>query len=206
MTQGPSPRAPERAAAGAPGQAALELDWIAELSDADLAAMRRILDMVAATSGTNGFSEPLDDAQVAALASKVRYGLHAGTLHQLMVRSGGEVIGIVTLEACSQPTRRHIVEIRRAAIPPHERGRFLRRAWIEVLHKCRAMGWEIAQIDVSEDGPIVLWERMGFRIFGKVADYARVGTRRLDGVYMTLDAAAALRAIEARKAGSTSPS
>lgn len=206
MTQRPSPRAPERAAAGAPGQAALELDWIAELSDADLAAMRRILDMVAATSGTNGFSEPLDEAQVAALASKVRYGLHAGTLHQLMVRSGGEVIGIVTLEACSQPTRRHIVEIRRAAIPPHERGRFLRRAWIEVLHKCRAMGWEIAQIDVSEDGPIVLWERMGFRIFGKVADYARVGTRRLDGVYMTLDAAAALRAIEARKAGSTSPS
>lgn len=197
MTQPTSHPAP--AAAGAQGQVALEFDWITELGDADLIEMKRILDVVATTTGTNGFSQPLDEAQVTALASKIRYGLHTGTLHQLMVRSGGEVVGIVTLESSSQPTRRHIVEIRRAAVPPHKRGRFLRRAWVEVLYKCRAMGWEIAQIDVSEDGPIVLWERMGFRIFGKVHDYARVGTRRLDGVYMTLDVEAALRAIEASK-------
>ena len=199
MTQAASQLAPMHAAAGARDQAPLELDWITELSDADLAQMRRILDVVATTTGTNGFAEPLDEEQLTALASKIRYGLHAGTLHQLMVRAGGEVVGIVTLESCSQPTRRHIVEIRRAAVPPHERGRFLRRAWVEVLHRCQAMGWEIAQIDVSEDGPIVLWERMGFRVFGKVHDYARVGTRRLDGVYMTLDVGAAVRAIEARK-------
>ena len=199
MTQRPSPRALAHPATGVGGEAPLAFDWITELGDADLAEMKRILDVVATTSGTNGFAEPLDDVQLAALASKVRHGLSAGTLHQLMVRAGGEVVGIVTLESCSQPTRQHIVEIRRAAVPPHERGRFLRRGWVEVLHKCRAMGWEIAQIDVSEDGPIVLWERMGFRIFGKVADYARVGTRRLDGVYMTLDTTAALRAIDARQ-------
>lgn len=196
MAQGPEPTAPVRAADRTRTGAPLEFDWITELSDADLAEMKRILDVVATTTGTNGFAEPLDEVQTAALASKIQYGLHAGTLHQLMVRSSGAVVGIVTLESCSQPTRRHIVEIRRAAIPPHERGRFLRTAWIEVLRKCRAMGWEIAQIDVSEDGPIVLWERMGFRIFGRVRDYARVGTRRLDGVYMTLDVEAALRAVE----------
>jgi len=206
VTQRTSPHALVRPAAEARGEAPLVFDWITELGDADLAEMKRILDVVATTSGTNGFAEPLDDAQLAALASKVRYGLAAGTLHQLMVRAGSEVVGIVTLESCSQPTRRHIVEIRRAAVPPHERGRFLRRGWVEVLHKCRAMGWEIAQIDVSEDGPIVLWERMGFRIFGKVADYARVGTRRLDGVYMTLDIAAALRALDARRTGSSGAS
>jgi L-amino acid N-acyltransferase YncA len=177
----------------------LEFDWITELSDADLVEMKRILDVVATTTGTNGFSEPLDEAQTAALASKIRYGLRAGTVHQLMVRAGGEVIGIITLESTSQPARRHIVEFRRAAIPPEHRGRFLRRGWIEVLRKCRAMGWEVAQIDVSEDGPIVLWERMGFRVFGRVQDYARVGARRLEGVYMTLDVEAAIRAIEARR-------
>jgi len=198
MTREASHLVSPRAAAGAGDQTMLEFDWITELGDADLAAMRRILDVVAVTTGTNGFSEPLDDEQLAALASKIRYGLHAGTVHQLMVRSGGEVVGIVTLESCSQPARRHIVEIRRAAVPPHERGRFLRRGWVEVLRKCRAMGWEIAQIDVSEDGPIVLWERMGFRIFGRVQDYARVGARRLEGVYMTLDVEAALRAVEVR--------
>lgn len=175
-----------------------ELHWITELSDADLAAMRRVLDAVAVTTGTNGFSEPLDDEQLAALASKLRYGLAAGTVHQLMVRARGEVVGILTLETCSQPTRRHIVEIRRTAVLPAERGRYFRRGWIEVLRRCRAMGWEIAQIDVSEDGPIALWERMGFRTFGRVADYARVGERRLEGVYMTLDVEAALRAIEER--------
>src|SRR5437762_6295378 len=136
----------------------------------DQIAMKRNRDVEAATTGTNGFSEPLDEAQTAALASKIRYGLQAGTLHQLMVRSGGEVVGIVTIEACSQPARRHIVEVRRAAVPPEHRGRFLRRGWIEVLRRCRAMGWEIAQIDVSEDGLIALWERMGFRIFGRLQD------------------------------------
>jgi hypothetical protein len=178
----------------------VEFEWITELGDADLAAMRRILDVIAVTTGTNGFSAPLDDDEVASIASKIRYGLAAGTVHQLMTRAAGEVVGIVTLETCSQPTRRHIVEIRRAAIPPRERGRFFLRGWIEVLRKCRAMGWELAQIDVSEDGPIALWERMGFRVFGRVADYARVGARRLEGVYMTLDTEAALRAIEARAA------
>jgi hypothetical protein len=177
----------------------LEFDWITELSDADLAEMKRILDVVATTTGTNGFSEPLDEEQTATLASKIRYGLHAGTVHQLMVRSSGEVIGIITLESCPQPARRHIVEFRRAAIPPDHRGTFFRRGWVEVLRKCQEMGWEIAQIDVSEDGPIALWERMGFRIFGRVADYARVGARRLEGVYMTLDVVAALRAVEARR-------
>ncbi|HEX2692398.1 MAG TPA: hypothetical protein VHN14_37585 [Kofleriaceae bacterium] len=190
------PIMPARAPVGAHGSTVLAFDWITELSDADLREMKHILDAVAVTTGTNGFSEPLDDAQLAALASKIRYGLAAGTLSQLMVRSGGKVVGIVTLESPSQPTRRHIVEIRRAAVPPDARGKFLRPAWVEVLHRCRAMGWEVAQIDVSEDGPIALWERMGFRIFGKVHDYARVGTRRLDGVYMTLDVGAALRAIE----------
>jgi len=199
MTQGTSHRAPAGAVAGTTDQPPLVFDWITELGDADLAEMKRILDVVATTSGTNGFSEPLDEVQLATLASKIRYGLHAGTVHQLMARAGGTVVGIVTLESTSQPARRHIVEVRRAAVPPHERGRFFRRGWVEVLYKCRAMGWEIAQIDVSEDGPIALWERMGFRIFGKVADYARVGTRRLDGVYMTLDIAAAVHAIEARK-------
>ena len=148
----------------------LEFDWIAELGDAALVEMRRILDVVAVTTGTNGFSEPLDDAQTAALASKIRYGLRAGTVHQLMVRAGGEVVGILTLESTSQPARRHIVENRRAAGVPQHRGRFFLRGWVEVLRKCRAMGWEIAQIDVSEDGPIALWERMGFRIFGRVQD------------------------------------
>lgn len=198
MTQGTSHVTPARAAAGARGPAPLEFDWTTELCDADLMEMKRILDAVATTTGTNGFSEPLDEAEFTALASKIRYGLAAGTLHQLMGRSGGKVVGIVTLEACSQPTRRHIVEIRRAAISPDERGRFLRRAWNEVLRKCQAMGWEVAQIDVSEDGPIVLWERMGFRIFGRVQDYARVGARRLEGVYMTIDIQAALRALEGR--------
>jgi hypothetical protein len=198
VTQDTSQVTPARVAAGARGPAPLDFDWITELGDADLMEMKRILDVVATTTGTNGFSEPLDEAELTALASKIRYGLAVGTLHHLMVRSGGKVVGIVTLEASSQPTRRHIVEIRRAAIPPDQRGRFLRRGWGEVLRKCQAMGWEIAQIDVSEDGPIVLWERMGFRIFGRVQDYARVGARRLEGVYMTLDIAVALRAFEAQ--------
>lgn len=178
---------------------ALVLEWITRLSDADLAGMVRILDAVAMTTGTNGFTAPLDDHQITALANKLRSGLRDGTTHQLMVRLGDELVGIVTLERCSQPTRQHIVEIRRAAIPPHRRGMFLQRGWLEVLRKCQIMGWEVAQIDVSEDGPIALWERMGFRVFGRVADYARVGSRRLDGVFMTLDVPAALRAVGAQR-------
>lgn len=170
------------------GEPALRFDWAREISEEDFAAMVRLLNEVALTTGTNGFSEPLTREQVDSLRRKLSDAVRSGGAHQLLVRVAGtgEIVGIATLETMSQPTRRHIVEIRRAAISLSHRGRVLKRAWENILERCREMGWELVQIDVSEDGPVKLWERFGFRTFGRVGDYARVGSRKLAGCFMIL--------------------
>jgi hypothetical protein len=176
----------------AAGPVELEFEWVRNLGEPDFAAMLALLNEVALTTGTNGFAAPLSELETARLRAKLSASLECGEAYQLLVRLAGtgQVVGIATLETMSQPTRRHIVEIRRAAIGGRYRGRFLRRAWAAIIDKCHEMGWELIQIDVSEDGPVKLWESYGFRTFGRVADYARIGARRLDGFFMIHQVAA----------------
>lgn len=163
-------------------------EWLTELNDTDLGGVVALLDEIALSSGTNGYATPLDAPEIERLAAKLRLGLALGTTHQLVMRAEPErtIVGVATVQCVSQPTRRHIVELKRVAISARHRGRFLLRGRHELVRKCHEMGWEVIQIDVSERGPVLLWKRMGFQIFGEIADYAREQGRKIQGYFMAL--------------------
>lgn len=167
----------------------MQFEWATSLSQEDVAQMLAILNAVASKEGTNGIPRPLSAEEGAKLAASLARGLRHGECHQLLARDrrDGRVVGIATLERNKILARAHVAEVKRMAMAPEVRsftGRWIIAGWRAILEKCREMGCDIVNIDVSEDGPYEMWQKLGFRVYAKIADYARVGERRLDGYFM----------------------
>jgi L-amino acid N-acyltransferase YncA len=181
------------------------LEWPERFSSHDVEQCVALLNAVVRTSGTNGYSQELSREDGDRLFEGLEFAIRRGEAFQLFARDeNGRVIGIATLYRYKQPDRRHVVEISRVAILPERRGEFLMTGWREVLRLVKSIGGDLLAIDVSEDGPVALWERLGFRTWGVMKDYARVGSRRLDGYYMTISVSDALAALDI-KLGSARP-
>jgi hypothetical protein len=160
--------------------------WPSRFGPTDREQMRELLNAVVATSGTNGYSSPLTPGDITRLADSLEHKIAEDMAAQLLVSDARErMTGICTIERPPQPDRRHVLDIKRVAILPAARGTFLLEGMGHVLDRCEMMGAELLSIDVSEDGPHGLWARLGFKTFGIMQDYARVGERRLSGYYMT---------------------
>jgi ribosomal protein S18 acetylase RimI-like enzyme len=176
------------------------LEWPERFSGRDVEECVALLNEVVRTSGTNGFSRELTRDDGERLFEGLEFAIRRGEAFQLFARDeSSRVIGIATLYRYKQPDRKHVVEISRVAIAPERRGEFLMAGWREVLRKARSIGVDLMAIDVSEDGPVGLWERLGFRTWGVMKDYARVGNRRLDGYYMAIAVSEALAALDLKR-------
>ena len=177
------------------------LEWPERFSGRDVEQCVALLNAVVRTSGTNGYSQELTREGGERLFEGLEFAIRRGEAFQLFARDEkGRVIGIGTLYRYKQPDRKHVVEISRVAIVPERRGEFLVAGWREVLRKARSIGVDLMAIDVSEDGPVDLWQRLGFRTWGVMKDYARVGDRRLDGYYMAISVSDALAALDSKRA------
>jgi hypothetical protein len=179
----------------------LTFEWPERFTDRDVEECVALLNAVVRTSGTNGYSKELTIGDGRSLMSGLEFAIGRGEASQLLVRdANGCIVGIATLQRYKQPDRKHVVEASRVAITPERRGEFLLAGWRAVLNRAQAMGAEVIAIDVSEDGPVALWERLGFRTWGVMKDYARVGSRSLDGHYMTISVSDAWAALAANRA------
>jgi len=162
--------------------------WPERFSSVDVTECTEILNAIVRTSGTNGYSNELTAEEGRHLFEGLSFAIARGEAAQLLVRDEKDlnIIGMATLMRYKQPDRRHVMEISRVAIVPERRGEFLVPAWQEVLRQVEKRGGEIIAIDISEDGPVRLWEHLGFKTWGVLKDYARVDTRQLDGYYMAV--------------------
>jgi GNAT superfamily N-acetyltransferase len=166
-------------------------EWATSLTASDRAQMLAIINAVAAREGTNGIPRPLRAQEGEAFMAAVAEGISGGYSHQLLARreADGAVVGIATLDPVKlNPARRHVTELKRMAVAPGSRGfgAYILGGWRTILDKCRELDCDIINIDVSEDGPHELWQKLGFVTYAKVADYARVGARRLDGYFLSV--------------------
>jgi ribosomal protein S18 acetylase RimI-like enzyme len=160
-------------------------EWPKVLSDGE---MREILDLmngVALRERNLGFNEPLNDEEGLALMRSFNDDLRRGAVKLMAVRTeDGHIIGMVTLAQAPQPGRRHIVDLRRCVIHPDYRNRFLAAGFGEALRVAAEMGCDILTLEVRDDGPRRLWERLGFREYGRQHDYARKDGRSVTGYFM----------------------
>lgn len=176
-------------------------EWARGLTESDKAQMLAILNAVASKEGTNGIPRPLTDEEAEKFTGSLDRALRHNECHQLFTRDGPDnrIVAIATLEQIKMnPARRHVIEVKRMASTPELRGfgRYLLEGWRVILEKCREIGCDLINIDVSEDGPYRMWQKLGFRVYAKIEDYARVGERRLDGYFMHVYVQEAYDALE----------
>jgi hypothetical protein len=177
------------------------LEWAQRLTQTDEEQVLAILNAVASKEGTNGIPRPLTAEEGAKLMSSLARGIRYGECHQLFARRGADhrIIGVATLEQNKIHARSHVADVKRMAMAPEVRsfaGRCLLAGWRAIMEKCRELGCDIINIDVSEDGPHELWQRLGFRVYARIDDYARVGERRLEGYFMHVYLSEAEAALE----------
>ncbi|MFE9170847.1 GNAT family N-acetyltransferase [Streptomyces kebangsaanensis] len=164
----------------------MRYEWPRELSEQDMREMIELMDAVAVKEQTLGFYEPLGLEKGLPLMRAFDADLRKGTLHVLVVRDEDDnrIVGMVTLVRAPLPARRHIVDMRRCVVTPDRRGQFLLEGWAEALNKAHELGCEVITLEVRDDGPTKLWERLGFREYGRLPDYARADGRAVTGFYM----------------------
>jgi len=179
----------------------MRFEWATGLTEIDAAQILAIINAVASHEGTNGMSRPLTDREGEDFIFAVREAIGRGDCYQLLARAGEDssIVAIATLERVKlNPARRHVVEVKRMASTPEARafGNYILAGWRVILDKCREIGCDIINIDVSEDGPYRMWKKLGFRTYAKVPDYARVGARTLDGYFLSVYLEEAYRVLE----------
>jgi hypothetical protein len=188
----------------------MQIEWSKFITLEDGQQLVAILNNVALAEGTNGFPRPMTEEESAKLVSGLNEGIARGETLQLFARepSAGRIVSVATMESSKIPARSHTVELKRLASAPEWRGvagRFLLEGWEAILVKCRERNFDIINIDVSEDGPYRLWQKLGFQVYAKIADYARVGSRRLDGYFLSVYVDEAERRLNQLRHGRNSP-
>jgi hypothetical protein len=167
--------------------AKVRLEWLRGI-DSDLAAqILRLMNRTLEEETTIGFPGPIDEETGYALLRQLNADLEKGSRYVLIAEKDGEVVGQLIMTPNSSPNHRHIVELTRGIIDPSFRGGGLAlRAFEEVARKCEELGREVICLDVRAGTMAAIWwQHFGFKTFGLLPDYSRVGNKKYQGLYLT---------------------
>jgi GNAT superfamily N-acetyltransferase len=165
----------------------VRLEW---LRSVDSNTGRKLLGLMNRTleeETTIGFPGPLEDHTGRKLMVQLNEDVEIGHRHVLVAYIGDAIVGQLILTPNSSPNHRHIVELSRGTIHPSFRGGGLAfRAFQEVANKCEELKREVICLDVRAGTHAALWwQHFGFKQYGFLADYSRVGEKRYQGLYLT---------------------
>jgi GNAT superfamily N-acetyltransferase len=140
-----------------------------------------------ADDGILGYGAPLTARQGDAFCDDLEEGVASG---ERLVLIGEDSIG--TFAMCvvttnTMPNCRHLCEVGKAYVDPRVRGAGAAAELLAALcRKLRDECVERLQIDVRENSPAHhVWRSFGFRTFGVLDDYSRVGGMTYRGHFMT---------------------
>jgi predicted GNAT family N-acyltransferase len=191
---------------GGSAAAHAQLEWVKRI-DAEMAAqILRLMNRTLEEETTIGFPGPLDHETGYALMRQLNADVESDRRHVLVAEKDGQIVGQLILTPNSSPNHRHIVELTRGTIDRSFRGGGLAlRAFREVAKKCEELGREVICLDVRAGTLAAMWwQHFGFRPYGLLADYSRVGNKRYQGLYLTQsteELKERLKEIEAGNAG-----
>jgi GNAT superfamily N-acetyltransferase len=165
----------------------VRLEW---LRDIDAMMARQILQLMNRTlqeETTIGFPGPIDEETGMVLMRQLGADVAAGRRNVLVAKKDDCIVGQLILTPNSSPNHRHIVELTRGTIHPSFRGGGLAlRAFQEIARKCDELGREVICLDVRAGTLAAMWwQHFGFKPFGLLADYSRVGGKTYEGLYLT---------------------
>jgi len=165
----------------------VRLEWLRGI-DSDLAGqLLCLMNRTLEEETTIGFPGPIDDETGYSLMRQLNEDVESGHRHVLVAEKDGVIVGQLILTPNSSPNHRHIVELTRGTIHPSFRGGGLAlRAFQEVARKCEELGREVICLDVRAGTMAAIWwQHFGFKPYGLLSDYSRVGDKTYQGLYLT---------------------
>ena len=165
----------------------IKLGWLETIDERIANELSCLINRVLERETTIGFPGPLDPDAGRLLISQMNEDLKARRRHVLIAEKGETLVGQVILTPHHLPNCRHLIELSRGIIDPSYRGAGLAlSAFKAIAEKCEELNSEVIYLDVRAGTMAAeLWKSFGFVPFGKMPDYARVGGRRYQGLYMS---------------------
>jgi ribosomal protein S18 acetylase RimI-like enzyme len=165
----------------------VSLKWLTKIAVEDGAQLLRLMNRTLEEETTIGFPGPIDDETGAVLMRQLDADVRAGRRHVLVAERNGILVGQVILTPNSTPNHHHIVELTRGTIDRSFRGAGLAlRAFHEVVSKCEELNREVICLDVRAGTMAAIWwQHFGFKSYGLLRDYSRVGDKRYEGLFLT---------------------
>ena len=170
-----------------------EVSAITTVLDLDDSVVRDVMALVVdlvASGAALGWVDPPSTDEVRALLTGVAEDVEVGDAALVLARVDGTVVGFGYWRRYQRPTNRMHADLEKLAVraDQHRRGlgRWLTTALIELARR-----EEIEQLtlDLRADNAaaISLYGSLGFREYGRLADFVAVGDQRYDRVLCVLD-------------------
>ncbi|NML14022.1 GNAT family N-acetyltransferase [Azohydromonas caseinilytica] len=173
----------------------LNCGWISSLDPHEGQAIIGLINTTVNDGGTLGYAAPMSETEAKYFLFNLNRRMASGESHVLLGRVGGEpaVMAILTLNGMHNC--RHRAEIGKGVVAPQFRnGQVVKAAFREIVRRAEALQVEQLVLDVREGSRAhMLWQRFGFRTYGVLEDYARIGGVSHRGHFM-VQTTASLRA------------
>jgi ribosomal protein S18 acetylase RimI-like enzyme len=137
-----------------------------------------------------GWVDPPSVAEVTALLGEVTAAARDSDAALAVVVEDDRVVGLGYWMRYARPTHRPHADIEKVAVDPDFQGRGIgRRLMVELIAAARAARVEVLTLDLRADNEraVALYESVGFRRYGRLADFVAVGERRWDKLFYALD-------------------
>ncbi|MGN6321573.1 MAG: GNAT family N-acetyltransferase [Dyella sp.] len=133
-----------------------------------------------------GYTSRLSEEEGEAIIGDLDASLSKGEVSLFTGMADGEMVVMALLHASKMPNCRHVANLSKGIIrSDHQRSGLARQAFAAIAEFCEAQGHELVTLDVRENSKAHhVWNSMGFREYGRLADYARVDGISHAGVFM----------------------
>ncbi|WP_427309961.1 GNAT family N-acetyltransferase [Cupriavidus sp. H39] len=162
----------------------IHLKWLSDLAGTDA---RRIVELVQCTAGEGalGYAGHMSNDEAGTFVTELRYRLSSGAL-ALVGEADGNLVFFCMMTRNAMPNCRHRAELTKGVVHPEYRGQnIIPRAFREIVLKAEALGIQQLILDVREGSRAHrLWQRFGFKSYGVLDDYARVGDEAYRGHFL----------------------
>jgi GNAT superfamily N-acetyltransferase len=187
----------------------VRLEWLETIGSDTAEQLLLLMNRTLEEETTIGFPGPIDEETGYVLMRQLNQDVEKGRRHVLVAYKDGAIVGQLILTPNGSPNHGHIVELTRGTIDPSFRGGGLAlRAFLEIVKKCKQLGREVICLDVRAGTQAAIWwQHFGFKQYGLLQDYSRVGKKRYQGLYLTQTASELQQRLETlqRMKANTSP-
>ncbi|NSX13752.1 GNAT family N-acetyltransferase [Cupriavidus taiwanensis] len=160
--------------------------WLSDLADAEAHLIAELVECTALDGAMLGYARRMSDDEAEGFIAELRYRISKGHSLALVGVDKGKPVFFCMMTRSAMPNCRHRAELSKGVVHPAYRGQhIIPQAFRKIVLKAESLGIEQLILDVRAGSRAhLLWQRFGFKSYGLLDDYARVGNEVYRGDFL----------------------